>query len=77
MVTPRAGDGLRGSGGAALVVAGVDRVGELVDQEQVAVDLPGAAGLADGTYVVSWNVLSGDGHPISGALTFSVDCTVD
>ncbi|MCF6378703.1 copper resistance protein CopC [Nocardioides KLBMP 9356] len=42
-----------------------------VDSE-VSVDLPGAAGLADGTYVVSWNVLSGDGHPISGALTFSV-----
>ena len=35
-------------------------------------DLPGAADLADGTYVVSWNVLSSDGHPISGALTFSV-----
>ncbi|MDR7251491.1 copper transport protein [Nocardioides sp. BE266] len=38
----------------------------------VTVDLPDAADLADGTYVVSWNVLSGDGHPISGALTFSV-----
>ncbi|WP_236666294.1 copper resistance CopC/CopD family protein [Nocardioides baculatus] len=38
----------------------------------VTVTLPGAADLADGTYVVSWNVLSGDGHPISGALTFSV-----
>jgi copper transport protein len=38
---------------------------------QVAVALP-ASDLADGTYVVSWNVLSGDGHPISGALTFSV-----
>ncbi len=40
--------------------------------EQVTVDLTDAAGLDDGTYVVSWNVLSGDGHPISGALTFSV-----
>ena len=39
---------------------------------EVTVDLTGAADLADGTYVVSWNVLSGDGHPISGALTFSV-----
>jgi copper transport protein len=38
----------------------------------VRVDLAGAADLADGTYVVSWNVLSDDGHPISGALTFSV-----
>ena len=40
--------------------------------EQVTVDLTGAADLTDGTYVVSWNVLSGDGHPIAGALTFSV-----
>lgn len=39
---------------------------------EVTVDLADAAALADGTYVVSWNVLSGDGHPISGALTFSV-----
>lgn len=38
----------------------------------VTVDLASSAGLEDGTYVVSWNVLSGDGHPISGALTFSV-----
>ncbi|PKH43413.1 copper transport protein [Nocardioides alpinus] len=40
--------------------------------EEVTVDLTGAADLPDGTYVVSWNVLSGDGHPIAGALTFSV-----
>lgn len=39
---------------------------------EVSVGLTGAADLADGTYVVSWNVLSGDGHPIAGALTFSV-----
>jgi copper transport protein len=39
---------------------------------EVTVTLPGAADLADGTYVVSWNVLSADGHPVSGALTFSV-----
>jgi copper transport protein len=39
---------------------------------EVTVGLTDAAGLDDGTYVVSWNVLSGDGHPISGALTFSV-----
>lgn len=40
--------------------------------EEVRVDLTEAADLPDGTYVVSWNVLSGDGHPIAGALTFSV-----
>ncbi len=28
--------------------------------------------LADGTYVVSWQVVSSDSHPISGAYTFSV-----
>ncbi|MBD3914272.1 copper resistance CopC/CopD family protein [Nocardioides hwasunensis] len=38
----------------------------------VRVELTDAAAMTDGTYVVSWNVLSGDGHPISGALTFSV-----
>jgi len=36
----------------------------------VTVGLTDADDLADGTYVVSWNVLSDDGHPISGALTF-------
>lgn len=34
------------------------------------VDLPDT--LADGTYVVTWRVISTDGHPIAGALTFSV-----
>ncbi len=38
----------------------------------VTVDLAASADLPDGTYVVSWNVLSGDGHPIAGALTFAV-----
>lgn len=28
--------------------------------------------LADGTYVVTWRVVSSDGHPIAGSLTFSV-----
>jgi len=35
----------------------------------VAVDLPD---LDDGTYVVSWRVLSSDSHPVSGAFTFGV-----
>ena len=30
------------------------------------------AELTDGTYVVGWFVLSADGHPVSGSLTFSV-----
>ncbi|GAA3552048.1 copper resistance CopC/CopD family protein [Nocardioides daeguensis] len=32
--------------------------------------LPGE--LADGTYVVTWRVVSADGHPIAGSLTFHV-----
>ncbi len=36
----------------------------------VTADLPG--GLGDGTYVIAWRVVSADGHPISGSLTFSV-----
>jgi copper transport protein len=39
------------------------------DGSSVAVDLPG---LDDGTYVVSWRVLSSDSHPVSGAFTFGV-----
>lgn len=40
--------------------------------DDVVIDLPDAATLTDGTYVVSWNVLSTDGHPIAGTVTFSV-----
>jgi copper transport protein len=39
------------------------------DRSSVAVDLPG---LDDGTYVVSWRVVSSDSHPVSGAFTFGV-----
>jgi len=38
----------------------------------VVVDLPDAAALERGSFVVAWFVVSGDGHPISGSLTFSV-----
>lgn len=40
-----------------------------VDAE-VLVDLPD--GLDDGTYVVSWRVISTDSHPIAGSLSFSI-----
>ncbi|SEC64381.1 copper transport protein [Nocardioides exalbidus] len=59
-------------------VAVYDAEGDPVDSsagangDVVTVTLPGAADLADGTYVVSWNVLSDDGHPVAGALTFSI-----
>lgn len=36
---------------------------------QVAVSVPG---LDDGSYIVSWKVVSADGHPIAGAFTFQV-----
>ena len=39
------------------------------DGSSVAVDLPD---LDDGTYVVSWRVVSSDSHPVSGAFTFGV-----
>lgn len=38
--------------------------------EAVAVAVPDA--LADGTYAVTWRVVSADGHPISGAFVFHV-----
>ena len=36
----------------------------------LAVDVPDT--LDEGTYVISWRVVSADGHPVAGALTFSV-----
>jgi copper transport protein len=39
------------------------------DGSSVAVSVPD---LDDGTYVVSWRVLSSDSHPVSGAFTFGV-----
>lgn len=36
----------------------------------VTVDLPDR--LSEGTYVVAWRVVSADGHPVAGSLTFSI-----
>lgn len=53
-----------------------DATGEQVDIEgsgtgtELTGDLP--EGLADGTYVIAWRVVSADGHPIAGSLTFHV-----
>ncbi len=44
-------------------------VGRAVDNT-VRADLPG--GLRDGSYVVTWRVISDDSHPLSGALTFAI-----
>ncbi|GAA1509003.1 copper resistance CopC/CopD family protein [Nocardioides humi] len=53
-----------------------DAQGERVDVDpsakgvEVTGELPGD--LDDGTYVVTWRVVSADGHPIAGSLTFHV-----
>jgi copper transport protein len=58
-----------------------DAAGESVDStatsedEVVTADLPDDLG--DGTYVVAWRVVSADGHPISGSLTFSIGAPSD
>jgi len=44
------------------------------DDHSVAVSLP--AGLARGTYVVAWRVISADSHPVHGAFVFSVGSAV-
>jgi copper transport protein len=41
-----------------------------VEAERVTAELP--AGLGDGGYVLSWRVVSTDGHPIGGSVVFSV-----
>jgi len=38
--------------------------------QRLVVDLP--SGMDEGTFVVAWRVISSDGHPVAGALTFSV-----
>lgn len=42
---------------------------------QVVVDL--RAGLAKGTYVVSWRAISADSHPVAGAFTFGLGVSPD
>jgi copper transport protein len=60
-----------------LVLRLVHPSGEVVELKNVAVSsatiavaLP--AGLLRGTHLLSWRVISADGHPVGGALTFSV-----
>ncbi|KKB79438.1 hypothetical protein VW29_17535 [Devosia limi DSM 17137] len=63
-VTPLA-IGLVGGDGSSLDLLDVASAGATVS-----VALP--AGLVDGTRVLSWRVVSTDGHPIAGALVFSI-----
>ncbi|MFV2009761.1 MULTISPECIES: copper resistance protein CopC [unclassified Micromonospora] len=54
----------------------LDAAGSIVDatarsvDSTVVVDLP--TGLADGTYVVSWRVISADSHPVAGGFSFAI-----
>lgn len=55
----------------------VDQVGATVPTPDPTVDgrtvtLPMPAGLPEGPYVVTWRVVSRDGHPVSGAFSFGV-----
>jgi copper transport protein len=55
----------------------LDATGERVDTGAASssgsdVSVPVQDGLADGTYVVAWRVVSEDGHPIRGSFSFSV-----
>ena len=55
-----------------------DADGGTIDSEastsdsDVVVDLPDPSAMERGSFVVAWFVVSSDGHPISGSLTFSV-----
>lgn len=57
-------------------VLAFDAAGDQVDVDasakdtEVVAELPGD--LDDGTYVVTWRVVSSDGHPIAGSLTFHI-----
>lgn len=63
-VTPLVLELTRPSGGSARLVG-------TTSGAVVGVDLP-ANDMAEGTYLLSWRVVSSDGHPVGGVLTFSV-----
>ncbi|MFY1695660.1 copper resistance CopC/CopD family protein [Solwaraspora sp. WMMA2101] len=62
---------LRPGGVQVLDAAGttVDAAARSVDRT-VVIDLPAA--MADGTYVVSWRVVSADSHPVAGGFSFAI-----
>src|SRR5262249_3213972 len=60
-----------------LVVRLVSPTGEATELKDVVANdarlmIPLPEGLTVGTYLLSWRVISADGHPVGGALTFSV-----
>ncbi len=72
-------------GGMRLVRAGAaDAVGDevtvsvgRVDGDDTTIRLAPNGALSDGTYVVSWRVISADSHPVRGAFTFRVGEAAD
>ena len=43
-----------------------------VEAENATIVIPAPPGLAAGTHVLSWRVISADGHPVGGAVMFSI-----
>jgi copper transport protein len=64
-----------GLGQLKVLTAGGDRVDKGVPFQSAGgsvVHIPLRSGLAQGSYVVLWRVVSADSHPVSGAFTFSI-----
>lgn len=66
--------------GAAVVVADSD--GDSWEADEPTVDgkdltVPLEDGMPNGDYEINWRVTSSDGHPISGAIPFTVDAPVE
>ncbi|MCB7135609.1 copper resistance CopC/CopD family protein [Cellulosimicrobium marinum] len=59
-------------GGTTVLAADGTPVDVAVSSVDAALVVTPADELADGTYVVSWRVISLDSHPVAGAFTFSV-----
>jgi copper transport protein len=59
-------------GNARVLDDGAADVSGAAVQEGVTITIPLAAGLPDGTYTVTWEVVSGDSHRIAGASVFHV-----
>ncbi|MBV9457947.1 MAG: copper resistance protein CopC [Bradyrhizobium sp.] len=52
--------------------SGKQRSDAVVDAKDEAIDVTLPAGLPNGTQIVSYRVISADGHPVAGAITFSI-----
>ena len=64
-----ADDGVRVLASSGKTVQGV---GDAKHGDKSSIVVASLPDLADGTYVVDWQVVSADSHPINGAFTFTV-----